>query len=700
MQDADEFERAVESYRQGHAAEAEALCRTILARTPTHPRALFLIGTIRYSAGDAASGIEFLERAIAAQANYVEAEFTLGGMLAAAGKLDAAADHFRRAAALRPAHPDPLIRLGSVLLELGELSDAEATFRRALTLRPEDAIAAADLATVMLRQGNPDEAVKYGRRAVALAPDAAATHLRLGLALKARHGADAAHHPSDRQDAEKAFRNALRIQPAEPTAIVALVEMLRGQNRLLEAAEICEQAIAPAPGCFEALAALSGILVTMGEVGRGVSLAQDARRLRPDDPKAHRELILYLELAEGIDAAQVLDEAREWQARFAAPLSRNAAPHVNVRTSDRVLRVGYLGGGLLRRTPLTNVMLPIIENHDRQNVEVFCYSDLTPAHEDIFSEKFRALTTWRRTGELDDAALADLIRQDRIDILVDCPQFFPGSRMLALARRPAPVQIAFPLNATVGGGAVDYVIADDYIVPPETEKFFAESVLRIPIAHSYRAFEEAPLPTQRPPSLSSSHVTFGSFNWLSKISPGTITAWARVLDRVPHSKLVIKCSALHEPKLARQFLDRFAASTIDPRRIEIRPWTATFHEHMSLFNEIDIVLDTFPYNGVTTTCDALWMGVPVVTLVGQKVLGRYGLALLRSVDFEDGIAWTIDEYVAAAHKLAADPARLAALRPVLSSRFQRSPICTGDSVTRSVEEAYRKAWSRWCTRQR
>lgn len=701
MAGTDPFAQAVAVYRQGDVAGAAALCRDLLALSPRHAAALHLLGTIEYATGRPEAALSLLRQAIDVQPDYAEAEFTLGEMLIASGDRHGAVAHFERAADLRPSQPEPFIKLGAVLLQLARLPAAEAAFRRALQLRPLDTAVAADMAAVQLGLGRLDEAVKFGRRAVALAKDFAPAQVQLALALRARYELGAlsgmATQAADLSEAEERLRTALRLQPNYAIAVTTLAAILKRQNRLAEAADICRAAVAAAPDLADVHISLAELLVTMGEIDQGLAAIRDARRLRPDDAKAHAALVLYLELADGADDTLVVREARDWQGRFAMPFARRAAPHAK-RPLGRPLRIGYVGGSSLRRTPLYNVLAPIVEGHDRQAVEVVCYSDLAPQFEDSFSRAFRARCDWRCTEGLDDDAFAQQVRADAIDVLVDCVQFFPGTRMLALARRPAPIQIAFPLNNTVGGVAIDHVIGDPYIVPPDAERNFAESVLRVPVAHCYRSFEAPPPPVVRPPSLDGGPVTFGSFNWLSKISPGTMIAWARILTHLPQARLLIKCSALQDKLLERRFIERFDALGVEPRRVEIRPWTATYAEHMAAFNEIDLVLDTFPYNGVTTTCDALSMGVPVVTLVGQRPLGRYGLALLRTVGFDDGVTQSLDDYVAAVCRLARDPARLAEWRPALQARFRASPICDGRRIAASLEAVYRDAWVRSGTR--
>lgn len=394
-----------------------------------------------------------------------------------------------------------------------------------------------------------------------------------------------------------------------------------------------------------------------------------------------------------MEPARELDAIKRWSSRFSGPLRGEAKPHDNDRSPDRRLRIGYVGGRLFGFHTQSNAFLPVVENRDPEAVDAFCYSDLPEPEEDPITARYRACSTWRRTGGLDDAELAALIRADGIDVLIDTVGFVESSRLLAAARRPAPVSVMFPPMMSLGGETVEYLLADSHILPPEADENYAERIERVALIYRWAPLVPAPdVVLDRPPG----PVVFGSANNLSKVSSATIALWAHVLAAVPDSRLLLKAKGFGDPASRRLYMDRFTAAGIDSARVELRGWTPDLLGHLLIYNEIDVALDTVPYGGVTTTCEAMWMGVPVITLVGRRLLGRYGLALLRAVGLDEGIVFSADEYVARAKALADDRNFRRALHSSLRQRMAASMLCDGASGARALEAAYRRMWRRWC----
>jgi predicted O-linked N-acetylglucosamine transferase (SPINDLY family) len=304
---------------------------------------------------------------------------------------------------------------------------------------------------------------------------------------------------------------------------------------------------------------------------------------------------------------------------------------------------------------------------------------------------------WVDVHRLDDAALADRIRADRIDILVELAGHTRGSRLLACAHRPAPVQIGYiGYPHTTGVAAIDYRITDHLADPDGFDEHYCETLIRLPrcflaYAMPRHAGEIGPPPLQR-----NGYVTFGSFNNLAKINRRVIALWAEILHRVDGAQLVLKSAGTGDAETKAALAAAFAAEGIQAERLRTLPPEAEAQHHLALYNEIDIALDPFPYNDTTTTCEALWMGVPVITLIGDRHAGRVGASLLSAIGFEAGIAATPDDYVLTAHLLASQPELLATARRNLRSAMARSPLCDHPGHARAVEEAYRAVWQIRC----
>ncbi|HEY9843927.1 MAG TPA: hypothetical protein V6D23_25880 [Candidatus Obscuribacterales bacterium] len=374
---------------------------------------------------------------------------------------------------------------------------------------------------------------------------------------------------------------------------------------------------------------------------------------------------------------------------------RPAFSHAAPAREKKVLKIGYVSP-IFRHHAAAFFIEPLLMAHDRQNYDVFCYSDVkTP---DAMTRRLQSLAgNWRETHGLEHRALAELIHRDQIDILVDLAGHTAHNRLVVFALKPAPVQVTFrDYPNTTGLSTIDYRLTDAWADPPGlTERFHTEELVRLPLGFSCYLPPESPAVADLP-ALSSGYVTFGSFNNLCKLSPATLDLWAGVLRAVPGSRLLLKSLALADAPTCQNFKARFAAQGIAAERLLLQGHSPTFREHLDSYRQVDIALDPFPYNGTTTTCEALWMGLPVVTLAGSTHVARVGVSLLMSLGLKDWIANTQEEYIALARHLAADPAALKQIRAGMRACLRASTLCDAERFTRSVEAAYRTMWQRWC----
>ena len=369
-------------------------------------------------------------------------------------------------------------------------------------------------------------------------------------------------------------------------------------------------------------------------------------------------------------------------------------PHANPRDPGKALNIGYVSADF-RRHPVGFFLAPVLARHDRRRFSVSCYSGRGLA--DDLTERLKAgADAWRSVGGLSDEALATAIRDDGIDVLVDLSGHTAGNRLTAFALRPAPVQVSWlGYFNTTGMKAIDYVLMDAETVPEGAERWFTEEVIHLPAGRfCYGPPEDAP-PVAPPPVEERGRVTFASFNNLTKVGAEVVGLWARILDALPSSRLVLKWRSLGDAAVRDRYQAWFAAEGIEPNRIELQG-ASPHAEMLAAYGGVDVALDPFPFSGGVTSCEALWMGVPVVTWPGARPVSRQTAGFLRALGLAELIAADREDYVAIAAGLARDRDGLTALRAGLRARMAASPLCDGVRFTRHLEAAYRDMWRRWC----
>ena len=481
----------------------------------------------------------------------------------------------------------------------------------------------------------------------------------------------------------------------------ALGSALVDIGRLGEAKRCFERALVLDPSFAHAHVGLADVLALMGHASEGVGEYRQAMRLAPEREDTYRRLAFAL----NYDTSATRAEIYAAHVAYAA-LQQKAHPcairHDNDPDPRRRLRVGYVSGSV-RDHADAYFLEPLLAAHDHARFEIFLYSLLASSMEDAVTRRLRDYVDhWRRVGHFLPQAQARRIVRDQVDILVDLGGYTGGGSMAVFALKPAPVQVTWLgyLNTT-GLSTIDYRITDAVVDPPgESDRYYSERLLRIRAPFlCYRPPEVAPPPVE-PPFGSAGHVTFGCFNDLGKFSPELLRVWGRLLEAVPRSRLVIKSQAMRDPPTVADLEGRLIAAGIAKERFDLLAWRVHTQHHLQRYGLVDVALDTFPFAGVTTTCEALWMGVPVVTLMGDRHAGRVGATLLEAVGLEDLVTGTPDAYVKAAASLAGDPHRLVCLRRTLRQRMQASRLCDAGDFARSIERTYRQIWRRWCRESR
>lgn len=507
--------------------------------------------------------------------------------------------------------------------------------------------------------------------------------------------ANAARLRGDGAAAVGAYEAVLEVDPNQFEAChdLGVIWMLSG--RLNEAATFLRKAAALRPDAVLAWSNLGNALMQAGEVKDALAACRKAVELKPDFFGAACNLAFFMTFDPEVPDPEIFRTHIRWAQRYADPLLDPNAKHSNDRNPARRLRVGYVSPDF-REHAVSHFMESLLIAHDPREVEVHCFANVQ--RPDQATARLRGLAQgWHDIARTSDEELAATIRAMQIDILVDLAGYTHGGRLLAFARKPAPVQVAYlGYPNTTGMKAIDYRIVDIHTDPEGiTEALWSEELIRLPRTFAcYQPPAKAP-PTNPLPARANGYVTFGSFAMLSKLNDRLIASWSRILQAVNGSRLFMMTGGLQEPAIAGRIRGSFQSYGIDPSRLEMHG-QQNFAGYQLSHHRIDLLLDSFPVNGHTVSCHALWMGIPFVSLAGKSYRSRLGASVLHNMGMTAQSADSIEDYERKAIALAGDRERLATLRLTLRQRMRESPICDARGFAREVEAAYRAMWRRWC----
>ncbi len=604
-----------------------------------------------HQAGRLADAAALYEWVLNRAPNHADCRHLLGVLCHQTGCSERAVALIGEAIALDDAEPSYHNNLGNAHFGLGQLDVAGACYRRALMLKPDYPGAHYNLANLLQSQGFPERAVPHFRQALALWPERADVHNNLGIALLE-------------------------------------------QGHLTQAMACFERARALDPDHAEAPNNLGKCCQELGRFSEAEVYYRQALTLRPDFRDAHSNLLMTLSYSPGITADRLLAEHREFGRHFCAPV----APHANLRTPERQLRIGYVSGDF-RQHVVGYFCEPLLRNHDRERFTIHCYSETRRCDDLTARLKTLASGGWCDTAGLSDTAMADRIRADGIDILVDLAGHTAYNRLPVFAQKPAPVQVSWlGYWETTGLTTFDAILMDAATVSLGAERWFTEPVVRLPHGRfCYVPPAYAP-EVAAPPCLSRQAVTFGSFSNIAKINADVLRLWARVLDAVPNSRLLLKWKTLSEAGERARISRTFSDLGGNPGRLELRGFSP--HPIMlAEYSDIDIALDPFPFSGGLTTCEALYMGVPVLTLPGERPVSRQTQAFLTEIGLANRlVAGSEDAFIQKAADLAANPDQLADWRLGQRTRMKASPLCAETRFTLDLEAVYRQLWQCWCAK--
>jgi protein O-GlcNAc transferase len=565
------------------------------------------------------------------------------------------AEHvYRKILKKQPINAGAYYELGNVLQDQGQLNEALLCYKKTITIDPTFSGSYNNLRNVLRQSGRLEEAICYYQKAIALSPNFAGSYYNLAQAI---------HDNGNLEEAITYYQKALQIDPSIANAYYSLGKALKEIGAL-------EDAVA----CY-----------------------RKALQIDPNHVYAYNNILLLMNYSSHYDAQTIFSEHLRFARQITEPLCPRFFRYANDRSPSRRLRIGYVSPDF-RRHSVNYFIMPVLASHRHERYELFCYSDvLIPDH---VTERLQGHADhWRTIADMQDHEVAELVLQDGIDILVDLAGHTGNNRMLLFARKPAPVQVSWlGYPNTTGLSTIDYRIVDPYTDPQGlTDPFYTEKLLRLPESFLCYLPDENSPDVGPLPAIASGHITFGSFNIFTKVTEEVLALWSDVLKKIPHAHIVLKTKSFADKQIRERVMKTFEQNGIHSERVELLGHEEHFLKHLSLYNRIDIGLDTFPYNGTTTTCEAMWMGLPVITLAGNKHASRVGVSLLSNVGLTDLIAKTRDEYVDIAVNLAADTRRLQKLRENLRIMMGNSPLTDTKRFTENVENSYRYMWEIWCT---
>jgi protein O-GlcNAc transferase len=679
------FRDATAHHQAGRVRDAEPRYRQVLALDPNHPDALHLLGLICQQTGRAREGVSLIRRAVALRPHNPQYLANLGMLLATLGETDEAILTYQSALALRP-QAETYYNQGNALRSNGRLEEAIVAFKKAVELRPDFVEAWSNLGGVFQQGGQLVEAIAAFGRATTLRPNLFQAWVSLGRALR---------ESGDLPASAAAYRRAAELRPDSAETHFSLGETLMKAGDYDGAIAALRRTLELRGEWLAPLSTLGGALHAIGEIGE--ALECHAKLLaKASEPPLAASLLHSLYYDESLDPQRIFEQHRLWNQRHAKALAPRHPIFPNRRDPDRRIRIGYLSGDFCQHVS-SFFTIPLLSNHDHASFEVVCYADVKRADE-LTDLHRRYADQWRDVAGNDDEQIAQMVRADQIDVLVDLSLHAAGNRLLVFARKPAPLQVTWlGCPGTSGLDTIDYRLTDPYLDPdPADDRWYSEKTVRLPNCFwCYDPLSDQPDVNDLPAG-KNGFVTFGSLNAISKATPQTLAMWGAILRAAPTSRLLLRAPA---GRARQRVIDLLEQAGVDAGRIEFtdrQSWIG----YMKTFHRIDIGLDPFPYGGGTTSFDTLWMGVPLVSRTGTTPISRAGLSILTNLGSPQWVAADAEGYVRIATELAADLTGLRKLRATMRNRMRASPLMDAPRFARGFESAVRRMWAGWCNQDR
>ena len=673
-------QQLVELFKADKHEALVAHARALTQRQPGHGLAWKVMGVALRTLGRLDEALAAMEQAVERLPEDVEARGNLGLVLFDLGRHAQAAECQRQALALDPADPDSIVNLVAALFAQGQLDEALQVLQDGDQRIPRNFQINLRLAEVFWRQNRLSEAETHLKMASELSLNDPEAHFKLGTLLyeQRRHG-----------EAERVLRYVLTLKPDHARAHGNLGLIQQVQHRYEAAEQHFRDALALEPELAALHSNLGSALLKQGRLIEALACFRQALVLRPDWAVVHSNILFTLNYVAEDSPQTLLEEAKAFGCRIAVPEARRHADW-RVQAEPARLRVGFVSGDLCQH-PVGYFLEGILPALDRSRLELIAYP--TGDRSDVLTEQLKAsFSAWHPLNELDDDAAAARIRDDGVHVLIDLSGHTALNRLEVFARKPAPVQVSWPgYFATTGVAEMDWFIADRVTVPETHQGYFTERIWYLPDTRlCFTPPVDAP-PVAPLPMLRKGAPVLGCFQNLTKVSDAVLRLWARVLDAVPQATLRFQALQLSEPAGQAKLHDRLLACGIEPSRVEMHP-SSSRRDYLAAHAEVDLILDTFPFTGGTTTCEALWMGVPTLTLAGDTLIARQGASIMQAAGLSDWVLESHDAYVERAVALLAAPAELASLRSGLRERLLRTALFDTPRFARHLEEVL---WGMW-----
>lgn len=677
------FELATLLHGQGKYKEAMQYYRSAYAINPQQPVLLFNLAQACEDNANPEEALVFYKQAVTLDAGYVDAWFNLGLLHYAQGQSDAAIQAFETLLTHDPQHLRALETLAAIYKQQDRVRDYERCILRLQTLQPPDATKLNSVAAALINQQLYADAEKYCQQALALDPHNANVYCNLGLIANAKHEFEAA---------AALFEQALSIAPDSFIVMTNYSVTLRLQGQLTQAKALLERSLEINPHYVGTYINLSNIYLDLGDVAQAIQVVKRIFEFDPDNLTALHNILFYDSYANLLSDEDYMRYARQFgrQAQRQVAATGEAYRAWQVHSEDQRLRIGLVSGDL-RQHPVGYFLQNWLSHVDAGQLEIYAYS--TDGREDSFTQQLKnRCVQWRSLAGHDDASAAQLIHNDGIHILLDLSGHTSGNRLPMFAWKPAPVQAAWlGYWGTTGIAEMDAVIADAHTLPASARQRFTESIALLPHTRLCFSAPEAEIAVNPLPALTQGFLTFGCFQNFTKVSEEVLALWGRILQALPSAKLRWQCKAFSDAQIQQQALQRLAAHGISAARCTLVGKTSR-EDYLAAYHAIDMILDSFPFTGGTTTCEALWMGVPTLTLTGHTMIACQGASIMHAAGLPDWVVDSTEAYVTAAIQWAQQLPALAAVRAGLRQKLSDSPLMQGAQFAQDMQTLLFDLW--------
>jgi protein O-GlcNAc transferase len=686
----EKLQSALKYYQDGNLQRAENIYEEILSIQPDNIDVLYSLSRIFFQNKHYDSAMDCFQKILRLNPTDACAYSNLGIILQEKGELGKALSCYQRAIEFDRNFADAYNNAGLALQKQGELDKAIHYYQKAIGCNPNFVGAHCNLGNLFRDNDQFDKAIICYQKALFLNPNLATAYDSIGICL---------YKKGKLNEAIAHYQKAIDIDPNYPGAYSNLGLVFQYMGQLENAIKYYSKALLLNPVFAKAYNNIGSVFEEKGQFDEAEKYYRRALQIEPDSLLFSKSFLFQMLYNPKYDAKAIFSEHLRFAKQFAEPLSSSVSHYTNLGVPKRRLRIGYVSSDF-RRHAVAYFFEPVIATHKHEHFEIFCYSN-SLQRDEVTKRIQEYADQWLNIAGISDQKATELIQKDEIDILVDLAGHTANNRILVFARKPSPIQISWiGYPATTGLATMDYKIVDNYTDPAGmTEQFYTEQLIRLPESFlCYLSDPDSP-EVGSLPSLTTGYVSFGSFNNFTKITPEVIAVWAKILKVVHNSHLVLKATSFSDRMTRDYALSMFSECGIEGHRIKLSSWLPSIREHLNLYDHVDIALDTFPYNGTTTSCEAMWMGVPVITLAGKTHASRVGESLLSNVGLKNLIANTQDEYVDITVKLASDVKGLQTLREGLRDMMKHSPLTDAKRFTANLEKCYRKIWENWCESQ-